>query len=125
MTTPTQPVFTNCQNCGSCDHVEYACPCACHSPRAPRPTITIADLSGGYYAHTIRSDGLLCIIQSDNEDNGFLPTVGEACTMYFHNAAQVEASGALDAPLCEVPLIAFDPRSALFWFEETAARLSK
>lgn len=25
-----QPVFTDCNNCGSADHREYACTCACH-----------------------------------------------------------------------------------------------
>ena len=28
--TWTQPINTECMNCGSCDHVDYQCPCACH-----------------------------------------------------------------------------------------------
>jgi hypothetical protein len=28
--TTTQPVFTNCQNCGTADHAGYSCPCGCH-----------------------------------------------------------------------------------------------
>lgn len=25
------PVFTDCGNCGSCDHAGYRCPCGCHN----------------------------------------------------------------------------------------------
>lgn len=26
-----QPKFTDCRNCGSVDHNDYRCPCACHA----------------------------------------------------------------------------------------------
>lgn len=26
-----QPVYTDCRNCGSCDHEGYECPCGCHA----------------------------------------------------------------------------------------------
>ena len=26
-----QPVYSDCRNCGSCDHEGYDCPCACHA----------------------------------------------------------------------------------------------
>ena len=27
---PVQPKYTDCHNCGTVDHGEYVCPCACH-----------------------------------------------------------------------------------------------
>lgn len=29
--TMHQPIYTDCTNCGSCNHRGYECPCACHA----------------------------------------------------------------------------------------------
>ena len=26
-----QPIYTDCENCGTCDHRGYTCPCECHT----------------------------------------------------------------------------------------------
>lgn len=30
-----QPDYTDCPNCGTCDHNDYDCPCACHGDEGP------------------------------------------------------------------------------------------
>lgn len=27
----SQPTYTDCKNCGTSNHVDYSCPCACHA----------------------------------------------------------------------------------------------
>ena len=35
----TQPIYTDCHNCGSSDHAGFACPCQCHA-KAPKLLLT-------------------------------------------------------------------------------------
>jgi hypothetical protein len=30
MEASSQPIYTDCDSCGSVDHLEYDCPCNCH-----------------------------------------------------------------------------------------------
>jgi hypothetical protein len=33
-----QPTYTDCTNCGGCDHTDYACPCGCHDQAVVQET---------------------------------------------------------------------------------------
>src|SRR5689334_18791330 len=36
----TQPIFTDCPNCGTADHLDYDCPCECHRRGTTTHTVT-------------------------------------------------------------------------------------
>ena len=46
----TAPSYTDCRNCGTCDHTDYACPCACHDDDVDDEPIECCDVSGVFQA---------------------------------------------------------------------------